>query len=1444
MVLKRNDLCSCGSGKKYKVCCISKKEVLTVEKMYQTACQMSQSGDYFQAEKLLLKCAEQDQNCAEIYHLLGIICAEQGRVEEAIHWFYQVIQLSQDNFQAHFYLGQLLNMQGNVVEAIKHYMEAVRLNPKSAKTYNNLGTIYFNREMYTEAKTCYDLALLYDPEYSMVLYNMGNVLQKIKDYSGAYAYYEKALFHSPNNPQIYLNLGVMKLDEKKYAQAEKYFFKALEINPGLAEVYNNLGIIYDEQGKDTEAIRFYKKALKINPNYDRAFNNMGNAYRNQGLAEKATDCYRNSLESNPEYTIAHSNLLLSMHYSPNIDPDALLEEHRNFDSRHGSALARPNYYSNELSLVRPLKIGYVSPDFRKHSVSYFIEPVLANHDKRRFEIYCYSDVVVQDDVTLRFKGYASEWRDIAGMTDSDIAELIQCDKIDILIDLAGHTAKNRMLLFARKPAPIQITWIGYPGTTGLSTMDYRITDAYADPAGDGEHYYTERLLRMPKSFLVYSPPKEYPVIDIDAVTNRAVTFGSFNHLAKITIEMIELWSKILKQVPESRLVLKNNGLDQEEIQQRIRSEFFQFGIDKERIELIGWKSSSSDHLATYNQIDIALDTFPYHGTTTTCEALLMGVPVITLLGKYHVSRVGASLLSNIGLTQFITHSQFDYVERAVSLALQPELLNNLRSTIRGRFLQSSLTDAVPFTKDLEKLYAQVWDKYCIEQKCNDFSNSIKEPSVSRNDMQNVDSGMSNRKHAHITLDSKANYYAAVQYYEKAEFDRSLNICEKLIAEGSATAEVYNLAGVINLLMNSEYKAQNYFEHALELRPDYPEVYCNIGVLCLNQDLYEQAIAHFGRAITLEPQYADAYNNLGNALKNQGNLTDAELCYKEAIKLKPNFAKALHNLGHLYHLLGNQREALSQYMLAIRANPEFADIYNNVGFLLHEMGMIKESEKYYKIAIQKRPNYAEAYNNLGNLYYSDAKPHEAEECYNKAISITPDYLDAFNNTASLANMQGNPKKAIQYYREVLKLKPSFSQCHSNLLLTLNYIDDCSPIEKYEEHLKFAMTHAQGLSNPNYVFPNKVEPNRPLRIGFVSADFRDHSVAYFLEPVLDYYDRTQFTVFCYSDVLVPDLVTQRLKEKANVWRCIRNLSDQEAARLILDDNIDVLIDIAGHTANNRMLLFSRKPAPVQVSWLGYPNTTGLKTMDYRIVDALTDPVGSTEHLHSEKLVRLPNCFLSYKAPDRAPEVSDLPAIRNRHVTLGSFNNLAKVTEEVLQLWAEILVGIRDSHLVIKSDGFNDPDVCERVWKYFENRQISKNRVELIGRIRANEEHLAAYHSIDIALDTFPYNGTTTTCEALWMGIPVVTLSGESHVSRVGVSLLTNVELPELIASNKEEYKQKVVDLANDSDFLLNLRLNLRNRMRHSFLMNSLGFTRKFEYVLREVWTEWCNQRMLSE
>jgi len=584
--------------------------------------------------------------------------------------------------------------------------------------------------------------------------------------------------------------------------------------------------------------------------------------------------------------------------------------------------------------------------------------------------------------------------------------------------------------------------------------------------------------------------------------------------------------------------------------------------------------------------------------------------------------------------------------------------------------------------------------------------------------------------------------------------------------------------------------------------------------------------------------------LDNAIQQyrEGRLSEADRLVQNHLRRYPVDADAVNLSGLIAQQSGKYDTAIRLLQSAIQLNGQDCCYHNNLGAVLKDSGDIKGAVHCFEKALELKPSYVLASYNLGCAYQYRGELSLAKHWYDYTLSHEPDFFLAYCNLVCLYKDQGDIEKAIEGLKIAIQRNPENPIAYSNLLFCLNYMADADPQTVFEHHRKWAKRHSPEILPAAEDYVNDRTPTRRIRVGYVSPDFRSHSVAFFIYPVLSHHHRDQVEVFCYADVSRPDEATQVLMNSADHWRNIYRMSDERIFQQIQDDQIDILVDLTGHSSNNRMMLFSRKPAPVQVSYLGYPNTTGLEAMDYRITDALADPVGISDSYYTEHLIRIPGGFLCYQPSDPTPDMSELPFLTNHHITFGSFNNRAKIGPKVIAVWSELLRQVPGSRLILKSSSLSDAETRQSLLSLFIQNGIVESRIEILPYLHF-QDHLSLYHQVDIALDTFPYNGTTTTFEAMWMGIPVITLTGKVHASRVGSSILSRIAFQDGIAASENEYIEKAVKLAGNIDFLKSQRKTLRSKMQASSLMDQEAFVLKLESAYRSMWQSWC-ARLIAE
>lgn len=607
-------------------------------------------------------------------------------------------------------LGKELIAARRFEEARFVYQQICARSKTDADCWYTLGAINGMLKRHDEAVACAAKAVELSPRHVGAWYNLGIALRDTRQLEKAVAALRKTLELNPRHGSAATSLGHVLAALHRYEEAEEVFREMLRYQPGNAEFYAVYGSAMQSLGRYEAAINAYDKAIKLqHPRVAEIHENAAAALCMQGKYRESIEHFNMALKLEPRNPRIHSSLLLTLHYLTGQNPEELFDRHLQWPGNatpSGPVSAwTPAAAPGERSAR--LRIGYVSSDLRKHSVAYFIEPLLARHDPARYEITCYFSHKETDATTERLQGMAHRWRDVAEMDDEQLLRTIAADAIDVLVDLNGHTSGNRLTVFARRAAPLQVSFIGYPDTTGVTEMDYRISDAIADPP-EAERLCTESLYRVPGCFLCYRPPDNAPpVARSPCEANGFVTFGSFNNLAKVNLDVIALWATLLREMPDSQLVLKNPSLTDQSTRERYQAQFAQAGVTGERLALIGYIPDDAGHLGAYSRVDLALDTFPYNGTTTTCEALWMGVPVVSLCGDRHSARVGASLLTAAGFPDWIADSPARYVEIGRGLAVDRGKLIQLRAQLRERVRQSCLCSAQDYTRAVERAYEEM-----------------------------------------------------------------------------------------------------------------------------------------------------------------------------------------------------------------------------------------------------------------------------------------------------------------------------------------------------------------------------------------------------------------------------------------------------------------------------------------------------------------------------------------------------------------------------------------------------------------------------------------------------------------------------------------------------------------------------------------------------------------
>ena len=1280
-----------------------------------------------------------------------------------------------------------------------------------------------------------------------------------------------------NNPADWVwitNAADILIQLRKASQALDYSIAAVNLKPDSSVGWLNLGAVWELLGKTWESMRATKKAIQLNPKNPGAWTNLGNAYKNSGELLKALPAYQEALKLEPSNSALWSNLLFGINYDPTSSVKQIAIEHFKFGEYTEKKIKKLDDIEIK-NIPKIINVGFVSPDIRSHPVAYFVEPLWLNLDKNKYRIYFYDNFPTEDQITKRFKTMVYSHVNISGKNDEQVVSQILEDEIHILVDMSGHTARNRLQVFARKPAPIQVTWLGHPNTTGLSRIDWRITDYFTDPSGN-EINYSEKLCRIPTS-ICYSPLVKYPEKRIDesykvketpALKNSYITFGTCNNLAKISPEVIIVWSEILNKIPNSKLLIEAPGLHQKDFIETIKEKFKNHGVQENRLILVN-RVSSMQYLR-YHEIDIALDPFPYGGGTTTCDLLWMGVPMVTMIGERPMSRAGYGILNQIGHPEWVANNNKEYIDIALKLGSDISKLNSIRLNLRNEFSKSLMMDSNAFVYSIDNAfdemlriaYSKITNIKTIDIKNIEIKNeSLDEKEINLNaeyieKLKLGDELMSSQqwKDAFKLFDGLRDEYGAEP---NALFGAGL-CCANLNDHERATRFMADA-----LLRRMEPKWIPWLASSYEKRnfslPFYilsVWLYANHKERSGSVELYNRAKALMTNELLKRglvfPENIDNYDislvsninlKVVQLLKANNNKEALELA-EENLIVFPTSQPLIINASLAAKRLQLYEKAAKWSLYAFAINPLGYGAITNFGNLLvaanspfDSMLLLEAGAIIHRDDPMLWGNLAVAYNSLR------VAPWEAEFAARHALKFNENIATNWSALAKALSRQGRMSEALLAMERACEIEP---ERIGSDLFTLQYAEEMSPEKLFEAHLSAGKSLEASLGLPDLNFPNTLEEKRRLKIAFVTGDLVGHPVAYFMYSTFKNINHNDFdvTVYFTKQKKDEDGVSEFFKLHSDKWLNVFELTDEQLDSVVRRDSIDILIDLAGHTAHNRLAVFARKPAPVQVTWLGHPNTTGLKSIDWRFthIDVI---LPSHEKYYTEKIWRMKTAGFAYTplvsnpslALEKKYEVQETPALKNGYITFGCCNNLAKISESTLQLWAAILKRNENSKLLLEAPGFHQREFKKSLINRFEQYGVKSEQLLLLNR-DTNKQYLI-YNDIDIALDPFPYNGGTTTCDLLWMGIPMVTMTGVTEVARLGTSMLNLIEHPEWIATNSDEYIKIACDIASNLNKLNQTRHELRQQVQSSPLMNGELAIQNLEHAFRHIWKEYVQK-----
>ena len=1400
---------------------------------------LHRKGYLAEAESLYRDILRKHPRHFDALQLLGAVNLQRGRFEEAYRLCNDAIRINPRCDSAHANLGYILVALKRPAEALDSCDKALAINPNHAEALCTRGNALKDLGRDEDALASYERALALRPDYPEALHNRGAMLQGLKRAREALASVERALAIKPDFPEALSTCGNVLKDLRRYEEALARYDRAVALKPDYAEAFYNRGLALFELNRLEDALTDLDRALAITPNLVEALMVRGNTLRHlhrteealasydRGLAiepdyvdvlcsrgaallellryEEALASYDRALAIEPDHPYAASNKLFSLDLVPGLGFAEHQAARRSwYEGLPKELSTRAAPYPNIADPSRPLVVGYVSADFRSHSAASSFGPLLRRHDRTQFRVVCYSSVKVEDHKTEEFRRLADQWRSVSELSDQALAEQIRADGVDILVDLSGHTAGNRLLVFARKPAPVQVTGLGCGTGTGLPAVDYLFSDPVAIPAA-ARPLFAETVYDLPCLGTIEPPADAPAVAELPALSRGIITFGCLNRLSKVSQAALELWARILRALPGSRLLLKDTDLDNPVMQARVMDTLAGQGIEAERIELRG-KSSRKDHLAAYNDVDISLDPFPHNGGMSTWESLWMGVPVVAKLGDSVASRVSGAVLHAIGLDDWVAQDDDEYIALALRQAGDLQALARLRRGMRVCITASPAGNLERYTRAVEAAYREMWRAFLDGTRASPLPAEDLQPGR--------DSPIPVLSHADANAPQSISPEPVSGAVIADEFARALALHRQgclaeaeglyrgILGKDPRHFDALQLLGAIDLQQGRDQEAQVKIRKALEINPRSDSAHTNLGYILVKLKRFGEAVASCDKALAIKPDHVEALCNRGNALKDLRRHEEALASYDKALAIRPAYAEALYNRGLALFELNRHEEALASLDQALCVNP------NLVEALLVRGGVLRA------------------------LHRSE----EALASYDNALAIRPDHADVlYNRGAALVELR-RYEEGIASYDRALAIEPDHALAGSNKVFSLDFVPGYGFAEQQEARRSWYRSLPGNLRNRVAPYPRDASPSRPLVLGYVSADFKNHSAAYCFGPVLRRHDKTRFQVVCYSGVKVEDELTQEFRQHADKWRSVSDLTDEALAEQIRADGIDILVDLSGHTGGNRLLVFARKPAPIQVSAWGSATGTGLPAIDYLFSDPVAIPA-AVRPLFAETVVDLP-CLGPFEAPAYIPSVAELPALARGVVTFGCLNRLGKVSQTALELWARILRAAPGSRLLLKDAALDNPVVQARVKDTLAGQGIGPERIELRGG-SPRRDHLAAYNDFDIALDPFPHNGGMSTWESIWMGVPVVAKLGNGVASRISGAILHAVGLAGWVAGGDDEYVALAVKQASDLQALAQLRSGLRERVEATPAGNLDEYTRAAEAAYRKMWST-CVER----
>jgi len=1295
---------------------------------------------------------------------------QAGRLVDAMMVYRQVLALQPRHPQCHYNLALALQFLNQTDAAIASYQRAIEINPGFAEAHNNLGNIFQNLERLEDARQSYS----------------------------------RALANNSRLPQAQFNLGLILKKQKQFSLAVEHFQAALKIAPDYEEAYDNLCSLLKFLDRTEEWLDAFRKYERLDRKSDWFFVAGLSACRYLGDFTREQN-YLQALSAHPlkDGDIGVLDNILGVAQYFDLPQAQLLRLYHAYNQ----AVKRQHF--SEFPLVSPyrtqrtkLRIGYLSADFRVHVMGKLMVEVLARHDRSQFELYLYSLASQEDALTKQFVTASDKFVDLHTLSSRQAAKMIAEDDLDILIDLCNHTSYSNALILAYKPARVLITHLGSHGGIGLDTVDYKLTDHYAD-VPENAAYLIEKLLPMECCLFPFHHVE--PASDIHlsraelGIAENAVVFGVFANIMKFSPRSLQTWAAIMTRVEHA--VLAFSPLKESEKTSYLR-QIAAAGIDPARVKFIPAAKDEQFNRARYALIDIALDTFPYSGGDTTLAALDMGVPVVTLCGQRHSERTSYSILMNLGVPETIAHSEAEYIDLACRLARDAGWRGTVVGQIRRGLVDSPLVDMDAYTRHLEDAYRHAIAQCPLKDSvANEDSKALFQKAV--------------RQHQVNNLMEAADHYRQV-----------------LLHEPDHAAALY-LFGVLLEQTGQEDDAVVQLQRAIAISPSYLDAHLALGNLYLKQGRMEEAVAGFNKALQIKPSHFATLNGLGRALTGAGHLPQAVTTLQQAIQSQPQEPSAYFNLGVAYQKQGMPDAAMATYHRALALEPNNTEALFNLGVLFQQQGKVERAAACYQQILRIQPDHASAYYHLGDVLFDAGKINPWLENFKQFQHYAPPSVMLAVYGLQACQYLGEVEQQQAYLDDLLSDKYAFFNASDALdrleeMLYLLLFFDVPPERLFALYQRYNQLSKQTYT-PQLTLPARAAGGK-IRLGYLSADLRDHVMGKMMYQAISRHDSGQFEVYCYSLSSQQDVWTERFRACSHRFVDIANLDALSAVNRIAEDNLDILVDLSTHTKGSLPAILAYKPARLQITHIASAGAVGLDSIDFKLTDQYADTTANQTYL-LEHLLPMQGCVFPYRhiAPASQHNYQRTKlGIKKNAIVLGAFVTLIKLSPRCLALWRRVLEALPNAVLAFS------PHNIEAKAGYLQRLKaagIAATRVVFIPPGKDEAHNQARYTLVDMVLDTLPFGGVNGTLEALDMDVPVVTLRGERHGERTGFSILTNLGVTATIACNEQEFIDIAKRLANDQTFYASVTDAIRRGLVDSPLVNMDDHVRHLEEAYRQ-------------